>query len=187
MPIQRSGVIAFFCSAVGLAAALAGSRYFWGQVDRAAVLNGLRDEINATYGRDENGTPRVNCGPCGRFAISFREQWNARFREKVNIACVMSPDGTECGHVAVKFMDGSYFDGGNGLMSQRVLRTLIPAECSIEEMVEFDWKLLDQRVGGLDHEHYSHCPTYSDKVTAEIIEKHLARLTSDIDVSALAQ
>src|SRR5262245_39612848 len=45
---------------------------------RAAVLNRLRDEINAHYGCDKNGDPHVHFGPCGRFARTFREQWKDR-------------------------------------------------------------------------------------------------------------
>ncbi|HLK56897.1 MAG TPA: hypothetical protein VKU00_10045, partial [Chthonomonadaceae bacterium] len=49
---------------------------------RVAVLNRLQDEINAAYGfRD--GAPRINLGPCGRFARDFRERWKARFREEI--------------------------------------------------------------------------------------------------------
>jgi hypothetical protein len=146
-----------------------------------AVLNGLRDEINAHYGY-RNGSPCVNWGPCGRFAKTFREQWNARFCDKVNIAFVMAPDGL-CHHVALKFPDGSYFDGGNGVLSEAKLLSLYGQDDRIEEMVPFDLGLLDQRVGGLDHDHYSWCPTYSDPLTAKVIEKHLALLASDLEES----
>lgn len=185
MAIRRQVLFAgMLLAVIGVLAAIAVSRSSSDRANRLVVLNGLRDEINATYGRDENGTPRVNCGPCGRFATAFREQWNARFQEHVNIACVMSPDAKQCGHVVLKFAAGHFFDGGNGLMTEKELRMLIPAECSIEEMVEFDWRLLDERVGGLYHQHYSHCPNYSDQLTAEIIRKHLARLASDVDPAA---
>src|SRR6187401_2783996 len=58
---------------------------------QVAVLNELRDEINLTYGFVDGG-PRINRGPCGRFARIFHEQWNARFKEKINIVFVMMPD-----------------------------------------------------------------------------------------------
>src|SRR4051812_20382036 len=50
-----------------------------------AVLNALRDAINSVYGFREV-TPRINLGPCGRFAKAFREEWNARsiVREKLD-------------------------------------------------------------------------------------------------------
>jgi hypothetical protein len=147
--------------------------------DRVTVLTGLRDDINSLYGYDTNGTPRINCGPCARFAILFRQRWNARFRDPVTIAFVMSDDGIECGHVALKFVDGSYFDGGNGVVSEQQLRKMF-ANRALEEMVEFDRDLLSRRVGGLDHERYPNCPHYSDAVTSRLIEKHLARLPRDL-------
>src|SRR5262249_8486333 len=100
------------------------------------LLNGLRDDINAHYGIRE-GVPCINGGPCGRFAKAFRQQWNARFREKVNLAFVMTPDGW-CLHVVVKFSDGSYFDGGNGVMSEAKVLSLGPDYDRIEEMVQYD-------------------------------------------------
>jgi hypothetical protein len=148
---------------------------------RAAVLNGLRDEINAHYGFRQNA-PCIDWGPCGRFAKAFREQWNGRFREKINIAFVMAPDGS-CHHVVVKFPYGSYFDGGNGVLSEPKLLALYGDNDRIEEMVEFDLSLLDRRVGGLNHEHYSWCPNYSDNLTAKVIGKHLALLSSDMNES----
>ena len=145
--------------------------------NRVTVLNALRDEINANYG-DKAGTPRINCGPCARFAVAFRERWNARFREQINIVCVLSPDRKECGHVALKWADGTCFDGGNGVLSEQKLAALYPNH-PIEEMVEFDRKLLDQRVGGIELEYYPECPSYSQELTVKLIEKHLARLASD--------
>src|SRR5436853_5288268 len=98
-----------------------GRQYFRVPPDRIAVLNHLRDEINGNYGFDDNGTPRINCGPCGRFAIAFRERWNARFRETLNIAYVMSPDRSYCGHVVLKLRENTFFDGGNGVVSEQQL------------------------------------------------------------------
>lgn len=88
-----------------------------------AALNRLRDDVNAAYGYRE-GVPRVNLGPCGRFAKAVREQWNARFSEKINIAFVMSQDNSMCHHVVVRLPDGSYFDGGNGVITREKLRSL---------------------------------------------------------------
>jgi hypothetical protein len=146
---------------------------------RVAMLNRLQDEINANY-RYLDGFPRVNRGPCGPFAKAFREQWNARFREKANIAFVMPDDGRECCHVLVRLPDGSYFDGGNGVMSEGRLLSL-HRDCRIEEMVDFDSLLLNQRSGGLDR-NYGRCPNYSESLTSTIIKNHLALLPSDIDV-----
>src|SRR5262245_54418575 len=99
--LPAAGMILFLAAAAALGC---GER-----PTRATVLNELRDEINSRYGTMANGTPRINCGPCVRFALAFRERWNERFRDDVNLACVMSDDGEECGHVALKFADGSYF------------------------------------------------------------------------------
>jgi hypothetical protein len=162
---------------LGLLIACAGCGHSASRVDRVTVLNELRDEINANYGV-RNGWPRINCGPCARFAIAFRERWNARFREKVNLVCVLTFDRNGCGHVALKFADGSYYDGGNGVISHQQLRTLYP-DFPIEDMVEFDRNRLDRLVGGLDHDYYPECPNYSEDLTVQLIEKHLARLASD--------
>ena len=145
-----------------------------------AVLNGLRDEINSVYGF-ENGRPRINRGPCGRFAKAFFEQWNSRFPEKVTIAFVMMPDardGVGCDHVLIKLPDGSYFDGGGGIMSTATLLQLFSPDDRIEDTVDFDLALLDKRSYGLNRS-YRLCPNYSDEVTARIIEKHLALLPPD--------
>jgi hypothetical protein len=165
----------------GLLVACAGHYYVTSQSRRAAVLNGLRDEINAHYGFRQNA-PCINWGPCGRFAKAFREQWNGRFREKINIAFVMAPDGL-CHHVVVKLPDGNYFDGGNGVVSEAKLLALYDDHDRIEEMVEFDLSLLDRRVGGLNQERYAWCPNYSDNLTAEVIAKHLALLASEVNES----
>jgi hypothetical protein len=46
------------------------------------ALNAIRNDIDARYGF-RNGAPRINLGPCGRFARDFRETWNKRFRNPV--------------------------------------------------------------------------------------------------------
>jgi hypothetical protein len=163
---------------LGLLLACASRLYFDSRPDREAILNGLRDEINANYGYMLNGTPRINCGPCARFAIAFRERWNAQFHEQVTLACVLSHDRKDAGHVAIRFADGYYYDGGNGVMTEQQLQALYPSH-PIEEMVEFDQNLLDQRVGGLDRDFYSECPNHSEDLTVELIEKYLALLASD--------
>jgi hypothetical protein len=113
---------------VGLSVPCAG--YYWLKWHRrVAALNSLRDEINAHYGY-RDGTPCINWGPCGRFGNAFREQWNARFRDKVNIAFVMAPDGL-CHHVALRFPGGSCFDGGNGVISEaKLLKGMGSKDCS---------------------------------------------------------
>jgi hypothetical protein len=107
---------------------------------QVAVLNELRAEINGTYGFVD-GWPRINRGPCGRFAKIFHEQWNVRFKQKINVVFVMMPnvpDGVGCDHVLVKLPDGSYYDGGGGVMSGSALLRQFRAGDRIEEMTEFD-------------------------------------------------
>ena len=62
------------------------------------ALDALRNDLNARYGY-RDGAPRINLGPCGRFARDFRARWNARFRDPVTIAFIMSNDGATCHHV----------------------------------------------------------------------------------------
>jgi len=147
---------------------------------QVAVLNELRDEINSTYGFVE-GAPRINRGPCGRFAKIFHEQWNARFKEKVNIAFVMMPevsDGVGCDHVLVKLPDGSYYDGGGGVMSGATLLGQFGTGRRIEEMNEFNMVLLDKRSYGLGRS-YNLCPNYSDDTTTRIVTNYLDLLPRD--------
>jgi hypothetical protein len=140
---------------------------------RVEVLNRLRNEVNVAYGfRD--GAPRVNLGPCGRFARDFRERWNARFADKVTIAFVMAAGGSQCHHVLVRLPDGTYYDGGNGIVTGRALMTLYP-NSRIDEMTVFDPELLDRRSYGLKRS-YPECPNYSDALTAKLIDSHLAML-----------
>lgn len=68
------------------------------------ALNALHNDMNARYGY-RDGTPRINLGPCGRFARDFRAQWNACFRDPVTIAFIMSNEGTTCHHVLVKLAE----------------------------------------------------------------------------------
>jgi hypothetical protein len=138
-----------------------------------AALNRLRDEVNGAYGYRE-GIPRVNLGPCGRFAKAFREQWNARFSQKINIAFVMSQDDGMCHHVLVRLPDGSYFDGGNGVLTGDKLTSLWPGS-HIEEMTNFDLQLLDKRSYGLKR-NYPVCPNYSDELTDKMIDRCLTTM-----------
>jgi hypothetical protein len=141
------------------------------------ALNALRNDIDARYGfRD--GAPRVNLGPCGRFARDFRERWNKRFRDPVTIAFIMANnDASNCYHVLVRLPDGRYFDGGHGVMTDAFLVTLFP-DSHIEEMRTFDLEVLDRRSYGLARA-YPLCPHYSDDFTQSSIEKRLSELAGD--------
>ena len=142
--------------------------------DLVGSLNALRNDINSRYGF-RNGTPRINLGPCGSFARDFRERWNARFPEPVTIAFIMSnSDISNCFHVLVRLPEGRYFDGGNGVMTEKFLSSRYP-DGHIEEMKDFDFQLLDKRSYGLGRT-YSECPNYSDEFTRQVIEKRLSEL-----------
>ena len=114
-------------------------------------------------------------------AQTFREQWNARFRHKINIVFIMMPDipdGVGCDHVLVRLPDGSYFDGGSGVIPGAKLLRQFRLGDRIEEMTEFDLELLDKRSYGLRRS-YELCPNYSDETTAKIIAKYLDLLPKD--------
>jgi hypothetical protein len=141
------------------------------------VLNALRNDIDARYGF-RNGSPRINLGPCGRFARDFRERWNARFRDPVTIAFIIAnKDPSNCYHVLVRLPEGRYFDGGNGVMTGAFLATLYP-DGHIEEMKDFDSGLLDKRSYGLGRT-YPECPNYSDEFTQRAIETRLSELMTN--------
>jgi len=140
---------------------------------RVVVLNRLRNEINVNYGY-RIGAPRINLGPCGRFAYVFHKQWNTRFPDKITIAFVMTTDGSQCRHVVVRLPDGNYYDGGNGVLAKQTLLTLFPGS-RIDEMPEFDLQLLEKRSYGLSRS-YPFCPNYSDNTTMSVIDSHLAQL-----------
>jgi len=141
---------------------------------RTAVLNDLRDEINSNYGFF-NGVPRVNLGPCGRFARIFHQQWNTRFPDKVHIVFIMQGDGDDCRHVLVQLPDGNFYDGGSGTMSERALLMNFQ-NCRIDHMTQFDADLLDKRSYGLNRI-YPLCRNYKDELTTRIVQSHLDQIT----------
>lgn len=177
-------VILLLCC--GLAAVWLGCREQL-QSNRVAILNRLRDEINANCGY-KDGTPRVNCGPCIRFAIAFHDRWNAAFPDKTKFACLVA--NSLCAHVAVRLPDGSYFDGGNGVLSRKKLAAMF-SDCSLREMDDLDTtlfergdiKLLHETIGPQENDHYRECPNYSDDITATLIDKYL-RLLATQDIKA---
>ena len=73
--------------------------------------------------------------------------------------------------------DGNYFDGGNGVVTDKALMRLF-SDSRIEQMKEFDLKLLDQRSYGLNRS-YPECPNYSDEIMQQAIEKRLAALMNN--------
>ena len=141
-----------------------------------AVLNHLRNEINSVYGY-RDGAPRINLGPCGRFAKAFREEWNARFRDQINIVFIMSSAEKECYHVLLKLPNGDYYDGGNGVISSAALLQQYAPGTRLDEMIDFDLKRLDKWSYGLSRD-YPLCTNYSDEVTLRLIKHHLDSLAS---------
>lgn len=144
--------------------------------DVVQALNELRDDINEYYGSHEGG-PRINSGPCGRFAKLFFEKWNELFVEKLTISFIMSADSSECYHVLVKLPNSRYYDGGSGIMKQNKMLKRYADGTYIVDMLEYDFELLDEMSYGLERE-YELCPNYSDVKTSEIIERNLAQITS---------
>ena len=144
--------------------------------DQVESLNQLRDEINDYYGLHE-GAPRINSGPCGRFANLFFQKWNELFTEKVSISFIMSADSSECYHVLVKLPNNSYYDGGSGIMKRRVLLKGYQKGTYIIDMIEYDFDLLDEMSYGLERD-YKLCTNYSDVKTSEIIKRNLMQITS---------
>ncbi|MBL7930498.1 MAG: hypothetical protein JNL60_01265 [Bacteroidia bacterium] len=143
---------------------------------REAVLNQLHNEINRVYGF-VNGVPRVNSGPCGRFARDFREQWNSMFDQKINIVFAMKPDTSLCYHVLVKLPDGRYYDGGNGVITGAVLhRQFLEGGLWLNEMKNFNYDTLDKWSYSLKRK-YKRCTNYSDDTTNRIIRRYLQELT----------
>lgn len=143
---------------------------------QSGILDDLKNEINALYGFD-NGAPRINSGPCGRFANTFYEEWNERFADSVSISFIMSADSSECYHVLTKLPNGDYFDGGNGILTKKELYKGYEQGMYIIDMLEYDHELLNEMSYGLDRD-YERCPNYSDEKTRSIIEKHLDLLES---------
>ncbi len=121
--------------------------------------------------------PRINLGPCGPFAEAFYDQWNALFRNKITIVFIMlnNTNPPICPHILVKLPDGSYFDGGNGVMTESVLLMQFP-NCRIEDMKEFKLSLLEKNSGGLSRK-YKYCPNYSNDLTIKLIKKYLTILS----------
>src|SRR5439155_20926577 len=135
-------------------------------------------QTNSTHATLYN-TPRHILVPSGRFAKAFREQWNGRFAEKVNILFDMSPDCRECYHVLIPLPHGDYYDGGNGVISgPALLEHYIPGT-TLDEMLDFDFARLDKWSYSLKRT-YPICPNYSDDTTLRLITHHLDRLSSTL-------
>jgi hypothetical protein len=145
----------------------------WGKLMDA--LNRISEKINAEYGYRDN-IPRINLGPCGRFAKSFYTIWNLRFPEKVTICFLFPPGHGVCDHVCIKLPDGNYFDGGYGVVPALQVQVEVPAGTVIQEMTFYDENELEKHACGLNRE-YPNCPGYNDEKVRTIIESCLDPLT----------
>lgn len=88
----------------------------------------------------------------------------------------MTLDGSECKHIVVRLPDGNLFDGGFGVVTDAAIQMILTG-IRVDEMTDFDIKLLDKWSYGLDRS-YPNCPNYSDEVTRKIIADHLNQLQS---------
>ena len=86
------------------------------EIKNRFVLDDLKNDINQLLGFHED-TPRINYGPCGVFAQLFFEAWNRRFKDKVHICFVMTPNREECWHTLIRLPGGKLYDGGIGIHS----------------------------------------------------------------------
>lgn len=138
-----------------------------------ADLNGLSREINQEFGI-YGSIPLVNCGPCGRFAKIFRDCWQERFGQQLNFVFVMTFDKKDCLHILVRLPDGSYFDGGLGVMS----RELLDAEffdAPLVEQEKYDLLELDERAYGLIRP-YPDCPKFDAAKARQIVHRTLTNM-----------
>lgn len=136
----------------------------------ASELNGLSRMINHEFGMD-GPVPRINCGPCGRFAKIFRDEWRNRFGQELKFVFVLTYDRSDCVHVLVRLPDGNYFDGGLGVIS----REMLDAEffhSPIVEQQEYDLMELNERSYGLLRE-YPECPEFNAAKARELVRRVL--------------
>ncbi|PJE05790.1 MAG: hypothetical protein CK430_15290 [Legionella sp.] len=139
------------------------------------ILNGLSDEINKLYGYvtipgDNFGEPAINSGPCGPFANAFYRIWNKKFTQKVHIVFIMVKNSDECWHVLIRLPDGSLFDGGLGVHYED---RWDKDKFTIEDMLEYNFQLLEKNSGGLSRSYPRFCPDFSIGTIEKLIHKYL--------------
>lgn len=140
---------------------------------RDLALNDLRDAINQRYGF-LNGGARINQGPCAAFAVTFLQEWNQRFHQKASAWAVAAPERPKIFHVLVRLPDGTFFDGGRGVLPDEQFRRLLGTDLLIE-VEESDHASLEEHFGHLDRE-YPRCPAFDLEETRKLISEHLNRL-----------
>jgi hypothetical protein len=143
-----------------------------------SILNRLSYAINQEYGFCEEmgdcfNEPAINLGPCGPFANAFYHCWNRRFNDAAHIVFVMVKNTNECWHVVIRLPNGFLFDGGIGIHEDSHYNK---DKFSIEDMVQYDLTLLDERSYGLNRKYPRYCPRFDLGSITQIIEMHLAEI-----------
>jgi hypothetical protein len=134
-------------------------------------LNGLSRALNQEFGT-AGPVPLINCGPCGRFAKIFHDEWLARFGQRLKFVFILTYDRRDCVHVLVRLPDGNYFDGGLGVLS----RELLDAEFfhpPVVEQQEYDLLELNERSYGLLRE-YPDCPKFNASKARQLVRSVLS-------------
>jgi hypothetical protein len=140
-------------------------------VRMVAELNGLSRALNQEFGT-LGPVPLINCGPCGRFAKIFYDEWQARYGQRLKFVFILTYDRKDCVHVLLRLPDGSYFDGGLGVMS----RELLDAEFfhpPIVEQAEYDLMELNERSYGLLRQ-YPDCPKFDAAKARKLVRSVLS-------------
>ncbi len=132
-------------------------------------LENIKNEINQEYGFQGN-IPSINYGPCGVFAKLFYNEWNSVFpQNKCHICFVMTLDRNECDHIVIKLPSGEFFDGGIGVHTDKEYID----KFIIDEMHEYDEKLLEKWSYGLNRTYPRFCPNFNRHFVEKVIRKHL--------------
>lgn len=136
-----------------------------------AILIEIQMEVNKRYGYHE-GIPRINYGPCGVFAQIFYTKWNKLFNQKVHICFVIDRAKDECEHIVIRLPSGELYDGGIGIHTENEYKS----QFSIEDMVNYDEKLLDKWSYGLDRTYPRFCSNFNRKEVEDIVSTKLEHL-----------
>ena len=135
------------------------------------ILETIKEEINQEYGF-HNGIPRINYGPCGVFAKIFYDKWNELFDNKCHICFVLTYTRDECDHITIRLPSGELYDGGIGVHTANEYLS----EFLIEDMLNYDEKLLDKWSYGLDRVYPRFCPNFDRKFVENVVLANLENL-----------
>jgi hypothetical protein len=135
------------------------------------ILEKIKDEINHEYGFND-GIPKINHGPCGVFAKIFFDKWNELFDKKCHICFVLTYDGNECDHIMIRLPSGELYDGGVGVHTDNEYL----GKFLVEDMINYDERLLDKWSYGLDRSYPRFCPDFNRKFVEHVIHSNLNNL-----------